>query len=401
MKPERRERDRTFAGRRGVFRLKIALVSPYDFAYKGGVVSHVVSLGNELSGRGHDVKILAPCSDPDQVETGEVELIPFGRSIPVPTAGSISRISFSVWHRPRLKATLENEGFDVVHLHEPLMPMFSLMCCFLARAPKIGTFHAYNENRASGYTIWKPVLARAADRLDARIAVSEPARDFANRYFPGDYKVIPNGIDVERFGKPAPWPKLMDRDKTNILFVGRMGEKRKGLRYLLGAYSTLKWEFPDLRLVIVGPGEPDPASYLTMGERAINDVVFTGPVSDDDLTGYYQAADIFCTPATGKESFGYVVVEAMAAGTPVVATSIPGFSGVMRDGEQGFLVEPKSEASIADALRVLILDRSLRQRFGAAGRDWAQQYRWNNLAESVIDCYRAAIHETPTAVGAA
>ncbi len=383
-----------------MFRLKIALVSPYDFAFKGGVVSHVVSLGNELSDRGHDVKILAPCSDPEQVETGEVELIPFGRSIPVPTAGSISRISFSVWHRPRLRATLENEEFDVVHLHEPLMPMFALMCCFLAKAPKVGTFHAYNESRASGYTFWKPVLARAASRLDGRIAVSEPARDFANRYFPGDYTVIPNGIDVERFGKPTPWPALMDRDKTNILFVGRIGEKRKGLRYLLGAYSTLKWEFPDLRLVIVGPGEPDPASYLTMGERAIDDVVFTGPVSDDELPGYYQAADIFCTPATGKESFGYVVVEAMAAGTPVVATSIPGFSGVMRDGEQGLLVEPSSEESIADALRILVLDRSLRQRLGAAGRTWAQQYRWNSLAESVIDSYRAAIQRTPAAVGA-
>ena len=383
-----------------MFRLKVALVSPYDFAFKGGVVSHVVSLGNELSKRGHDVKILAPCSDPEQVETGEVELIPFGRSIPVPTAGSISRISFSVWHRPRLRATLENEGFDVVHLHEPLMPMFALMCCFLAKAPKVGTFHAYNESRASGYTFWKPVLAKAASRLDGRIAVSEPARDFARRYFPGDYKVIPNGIDVARFGKPTPWPARMDREKTNILFVGRMGEKRKGLRYLLGAYSTLKWEFPDLRLVIVGPGEPDPASYLTMGERAIDDVVFTGPVSDDELPGYYQAADIFCTPATGKESFGYVVVEAMAAGTPVVATSIPGFSGVMRDGRQGFLVEPKSEESIADALRVLILDRSLRQRLGAAGRDWAQQYRWNSLAESVIDSYRTAIQQTPAPVGA-
>ena len=383
-----------------MFRLKVALVSPYDFAFKGGVVSHVVSLGNELSKRGHDVKILAPCSDPELVETGEVELISFGRSIPVPTAGSISRISFSVWHRPRLRATLENEEFDVVHLHEPLMPMFALMCCFLAKAPKVGTFHAYNESRASGYTFWKPVLAKAASRLDGRIAVSEPARDFARRYFPGDYKVIPNGIDVARFGKPTPWPARMDREKTNILFVGRMGEKRKGLRYLLGAYSTLKWEFPDLRLVIVGPGEPDPASYLTMGERAIDDVVFTGPVSDDELPGYYQAADIFCTPATGKESFGYVVVEAMAAGTPVVATSIPGFSGVMRDGGQGFLVEPKSEESIADALRVLILDRSLRQRLGAAGRDWAQQYRWNSLAESVIDSYRTAIQQTPAPVGA-
>ena len=119
-----------------------------------------------------------------------------------------------------------------------------------------------------------------------------------------------------------------------------------------------------------------------------------------ELPGYYQAADIFCTPATGKESFGYVVVEAMAAGTPVVATSIPGFSGVMRDGEQGFLAEPKSEESIADALRILIRDRSLRQRFGAAGRDWAQQYRWNSLAESVVDCYRAAIERTSAPVGA-
>ncbi len=383
------------------FPLKIALVSPYDFAYKGGVVSHIVSLGNELYRRGHDVKILSPCSEPERVETGSVELIPFGRSIPVPAAGSISRISFSVWQERKLRKTLENEGFDLVHLHEPLMPMFALMCCFLAKAPKIGTFHAFNESSGRGYTFWKPVLSRGASRLAGRIAVSDPAKDFANRYFPGDYTVIPNGMDVERFEKAAPRPKAMDRDKINILFVGRMGEKRKGLRYLLGAYSMLKWEYPDLRLVVVGSGEPDTSSYLLMGERALTDVVFTGPVSDEDLPGYYQAADIFCSPATGKESFGYVLIEAMASGTPVAATAIPGFLSVMKDGEHGFLVEPKSEESIAEALRKLIADPALRERFGSAGRLNARTYRWERLAEDMLKYYRAILERAPAPTGAA
>ncbi len=372
-------------------------MSPYDFSYKGGVVNHVASLGNELYRRGHDVKILSPCSAPDQAETGSVELIPFGRSVPVPAAGSISRISFSFWQNSRLKATLQNEDFDLLHVHEPLMPLFSLMCCFLGRAPKIGTFHAYNEGWGRGYTLLRPLLSLGAGRLAGRIAVSESAKAYANQYFPGEYKVIPNGMDVARFQKPGPVPRGIDPTKTNILFVGRMGEKRKGLRYLLGAYSVLKWDYPDLRLVVVGSGEPDTSSYLLMGERALTDVVFTGPVSDEELKNYYQAADIFCSPATGKESFGYVLLEAMASGTPVVATSIPGFLGVMNDGEQGFLVEPKSEEALASALRKLIEDPSLAQRFGAAGRANAQKYRWERLAEDMIAYYEAVLERSAAA----
>ena len=350
----------------------------------------MVSLSRELARRGHDVKILTPCSRPEP-EISDLEVLTFGRTVPLPTAGSIARISFSVWHEPRLRATLENERFDIVHVHEPLMPMFALMATYFSPSPTIGTFHAYNEGPGRGYIMWKPVLKRAAVRLSGRIAVSEPARQYVMRYFPADYEVIPNGIDVDRFATPARRPEIFRDDCINILFLGRLNEKRKGLRYLLGAYSMLKWEYPNLRLIVAGPGKPDPDSYRIMGERSINDVIFTGVVPHEELPGYFQSADVFCSPATGNESFGYVLAEAMAASRPIVATDIPGFATLVRDGREGLLVPPKDEHALADALRTLISDPALRARMGAAGRASVDDYRWDRVAGRVVNYYHSVL----------
>ena len=322
-------------------------------------------------------------------EIDGVEVLTFGRSVPFPASGSVARISFSVWHEPRLKATLESEKFDVVHVHEPLMPLFSLMALYVSPSLNIGTFHAFSETGGRGYRLGKRVLSRAADRLHGRIAVSEAARAFVSRYFPGDYTIIPNGTEVELFSRPAPRPKVMSPENIHLLFVGRVGEKRKGLRYLLGAYSTLKWEYPRLRLIVVGPGIPDADSYRIIGERNIQDVVFTGQLPRAELPSYYQHAAIFCSPATGKESFGFVLLEAMAASRPIVTTAIPGYKGVMRDGEQGLMVPPRDEKALADAVRLLLEDRALRTRMGAAGHRTAQLYDWSNVASQVLDYYAA------------
>ncbi|NQW20267.1 MAG: glycosyltransferase family 4 protein [Chloroflexi bacterium] len=368
--------------------MRIAQVSPYDLAHSGGVQRHVASLSRELQSRGHEVSILAPCTrDEPAVDVGDVDLRTFGRSVPVPTAGSIARISFSVWHEWRLKSMLENEKFDIVHIHEPLMPMFALTAARFSPSATIGTFHAYNEGRGRGYMFWKKVLNRGAIRLNGRIAVSEPAKQFANRYFEGDYRVIPNGLDVERFSSPAQRPSILRDDAINLVFVGRVNEPRKGLRYALGAYSLLKWQYPKLRLVVVGAGVPDRESYRIMGERSLDDVVFTGPVTDQELPGYYQHADIFLAPNTGKESFGFIIIEAMSASTPIIASNIPGFASVMTDGKEGLMVPPKDEAALADAIKRLIENPGLRAQLAVDGRATVHKYRWPHVADTVLSYY--------------
>jgi phosphatidylinositol alpha-mannosyltransferase len=373
--------------------LRIAQVSPYDFAHTGGVQRHIATLSRELKARGHAVSILAPCTrNEPAVDVGDVDLRTFGRSVPVPTAGSVARISFSVWQDWRLKSMLENEKFDIVHIHEPLMPMFALTASRFSPSTTIGTFHAFNEGRGRGYMFWQKVLNRGAIRLNGRIAVSEPAKHFANRYFEGNYRVIPNGLDVDRFSEPAARPTVLKEDAMNLLFVGRMNEPRKGLRYALGAYSLLKWEYPNLRLIVAGAGIPDRESYRIMGERALDDVVFVGPVSDDELPGYYQNADIFLAPNTGKESFGFIIIEAMSASTPIVASNIPGFASVMTDGREGLMVLPKDEAALAEAIRKLVKNPGLRTQYGMEGRSTVSQYRWNTVADRVLDYYEE-VHE--------
>jgi phosphatidylinositol alpha-mannosyltransferase len=376
--------------------MKIAMVSPYDFAIRGGVQTHVVELSNALIDAGHQVKVLAPCTGNQAVyDMRQADLITFGRTVPFVTAGSVARISISVWYQRKLKSVLESERFDIVHIHEPLMPLFGLMASYYSPSPTIGTFHAYNEGMGRGYVFWKPVLKKGAVRLNGRIAVSEPAKVFAGKYFPGDYTVIPNGVHYGRFSTPAPRPTVYKEDAFNVFFVGRMSEKRKGLKYLLGAYSMLKWDYPRLRLIVGGPGVPDRDSYRLMGERAIDDVIFVGPVSDEDLPGYYQHADVFCAPNTGKESFGMIVVEAMAAGTAVVATDILGFRSVMQDGRQGLLVEPKSERSIAEAVRRLITDPGERTQMGINGQMTARHYNWGRVTTDITSYYETVLERRP------
>ena len=367
--------------------MKIALVSPYDFAYPGGVVVHISQLGRQLERMGHTVKILAPAAAPKTL--GQDNLIAVGRPFPIPSGGSIARISLSVWKERRVKSVLKEEAFDVVHLHEPLAPVLPVTVLRFSNSVNIGTFHAFH-GKGLKYLLSRRLMGRWFHKLDARIAVSEPAYRYVSRAFPGDYKIIPNGVDVDLFSQEVPPFDAFNDGKLNILFVGRM-EKRKGLKYLLGAFGRLKWEHPDIRLIVVGPGSPGKDCYRIMAERNLQDVVFVGSVSGDALRRYYHTAHIFCSPATGKESFGIVLGEAMAAGKPIVASNIDGFRGVMTDGREGILVPPKSEEALALALQRLILDPALRQQMGNIGKATVQAYRWDRVAAQVVECYEEAL----------
>ena len=369
--------------------MKIAFVSPYDHAVPGGVSVHINKLAGQFREWGHSVRVIAPCSAPQSIE--DEDFIPMGRPVPVPSGGSIARISLSVWLRPRIKETLQREKFDVVHLHEPFsgfVPLNVLSQTASMGTPNVGTFHSFEGTWLYNVGVNR-VVRRHFRKLQGRIAVSRPAHQYISNHFPAEYRIIPNGIDVDEFATAEPFPHLQD-GMINLLFVGRL-EKRKGLKYLLGAFSRLKWDWPNLRLLVVGAGTPDEDSYRIMGERNLKDVEFLGRVSDEDKARYFKSADIFCSPATGRESFGIVLLEAMAAGKPVVATNIDGYASVISDGEEGLLVPPKQDEALANAISTLLGDPELRASLAGRALQKSNEYRWEIVAGRVMDYYGALI----------
>ena len=368
--------------------MKIAMVSPYDFTWPGGVTIHVSQLARELCRSGHEVQVLAPHSPSRECQDEDL-LVPLGRSVPLPSGGSIARVSLSWWLARKVRGLLEREQYDIIHLHEPMAPILPLTVLEYSNSVNVGTFHACH-NRHHLYKMSQPVIKRWHRRLHGTIAVSRAAMRYVNGTFPGNYEIIPNGIDVDHFSqKAAPFPQYQD-GKTNIIFVGRL-EKRKGLRYLLEAYGKLKWDLPELRLLVVGPGNPDKDSYQVLGSRNLQDVEFLGRVPYEDLPRYYASADIFCSPATGAESFGIVLLEAMAAGKPVVASDIEGYRGVMQHGDEGLLFQNKNVESLANALETLIRNPEMRQQLGLRGRQTAEAHRWQVVAGRVEEYYQACI----------
>jgi len=366
--------------------MKIALVSPYDFAYPGGVANHISSLGHYLAQMGHEVKVVAPASK--AITSLGDKFIPIGKPRPIPTSGSIARITISPRLSRNIKDVLVEENFDIIHLHEPLMPTLCINVLRLSHTVNIGTFHAFG---GKGYGFVRPLsrlyLNRLVSKLDGKIAVSKPAMEFVSKYFPGNYKIIPNGVDTAHFSPDvSPIDEFCD-GKINILFVGRL-EKRKGLDYLLKAYQRIKREIPNSRLIIVGPGSRLRGKYEKEVKHSdLEDVVFIGHITYDELPRYYKTADVFCAPATGWESFGIVLLEAMAVGKPVVASNIEGYASLVTDGVEGLLVPPKGDERLAQALISLMTDESLRQQMGARGILTAAAYDWKYIARQVLDYY--------------
>ncbi|HCL26439.1 MAG TPA: hypothetical protein DHW65_08870 [Dehalococcoidia bacterium] len=368
--------------------MKIGMVSPYDFTWPGGVTAHVAQLARELGRSGHEVQVLAPHSPSRECQDSDL-LVPLGRSVPLPSGGSIARVSLSWWLYPKVRALLKKEKFDIIHLHEPMAPILPLCVLEFSDTVNVGTFHA-SYARQHLYRMSSPIIKRWQQRLHGNIAVSPAAQRYVNNTFPGDYEIIPNGIDYDHFSANVrPFPKYQD-GKLNILFVGRL-EKRKGLRYLLEAYGRLKWEMPDIRLIVVGPGNPDRESYRVISSQNLQDVEFVGRASYEYLPRYYASADIFCSPATGAESFGIVLLEAMAAGKPVVASDIEGYRGIITHGEQGLLFPKKDSDALADTLRVLARDPELRQKLGGQGNKSAEDFRWEVVAGRVENYYETCL----------
>jgi phosphatidyl-myo-inositol alpha-mannosyltransferase len=370
--------------------MKIGLVSPYDWSYPGGVRDHVWHLAEQFISMGHDVRILAPASG-IQGKKPEKYILKMGGTTPIPINGSIARINLDPSLSQRVRAVLQRERFDVIHIHEPLVPGLSQQVLRSSRTLTVGTFHTasysniYSTSQlayASAYPLLRPLFYK----LSGHIAVSTAARQFISRYFPADYRIIPNGISLERFGPGVlPLPHLMD-GKRNILFLGRF-EKRKGAKYLLRAIPAIRERHPHTRFIFVGEGRLRAGFQRSVERKGWQDVIFTGYVSDEDKPRYFTSAHIFCAPAIGAESLGIVLLEAMASGTPIVASDIKGYATVITHGVDGILTPPRQPDELADAISHLLGNEPLRQQFIQAGLVKAQAYAWTHVARSVMDYY--------------
>ena len=365
--------------------MKIALVSPYDYAYPGGVGRHVAALARQFRARGHQVAIIVPGASDQEAEEAD-GIYRIGRVMPIPANGSVARITLSLRMVARVRRILAAEHFDVVHVHEPLMPALPPTVLRYSQTVNVATFHAYRHSYY-GYYYGRPVLRLLVNKLHGRIAVSRAALGYVGQYFPGCYSIIPNGVDLSRYRADVP-PIARYRDGIlNILFVGRW-EKRKGLTYLIRAYERVQRDFPNIRLLVVGPEGRHGRAYRNYVEyHGVRGIEFIGKVSDDELPRYYQSCDIFCVPSTSGESFGLVLPEAMASGKPVVTSDIEGYRQVVTHGVTGLLAPPRDEQALAEALCHLLADPAERARLGANGRLAAQQYDWERVAGQVLTFY--------------
>ena len=365
--------------------MRVALVSPYAWDRPGGVQSHIRSLAPALTKAGYEVTVVAPSAEKtvDSEANGErsYELITVGRTVPVPANGSVAPIAFGPRVAARTRAALDGLRPDVVHVHEPLIPSVSLLAVRSSTSPVVGTFHAATES-SLGYYAARPWLGREAKKIARRTAVSEAARALVSRYFPGDYSIVPNGIDVARFSKALP---LDLGDERTILFLGRI-ERRKGLEILIQAVASLR----DLRpkLLVVGRG-PREKIARALARRLQIDTEWVGAVDDETVPRLYKSADAFCAPNLGGESFGIVLLEAMAAGVPVVCSDLDAFAEV--GGDAVLLAERNNPRALAAGLRVTLgAGPEVRDRV-RAGEARAARFDWPTLVQELEDVYERAL----------
>jgi len=402
--------------------VRIALVSPYSWTYPGGVTRHIESLAAELTAGGHDARILAPF-DPDdalsvrlhrgarpQGRTVGDRFVSLGRTVGIPANGAVSNLAVSSRALLTLRRELRDGRYDVAHIHEPVAPIvgWDALCCAID-LPLVGTFHTYSENViTNGIAAVALGGRRRMNRLHARIAVSEAAAWTARRFYGGRYRIIPNGVRVpseqelapseegrapfhgagasapEHPGEAAPEWARVPAPQPRILFVGAAVE-RKGLPVLLRAFEALREHVP-ATLTLVGPCEQEVA-HLMLDDRGVRAL---GKVSEQRKCQELARADVLCAPSLHGESFGMVLTEAFAAATPVLASDIPGYRDVLRDGEEGELLAPGDPLALAEALRRLALDPARRARMAARARERAQRFAWPHVTAEVLDCYEEA-----------
>jgi phosphatidylinositol alpha-mannosyltransferase len=365
--------------------MKIGLVCPYIYPESGGVAQHVRYLYENLRLHGHDVRIITASHGPQRASEGDILRIGVGFSVPI--NASVGTLTFSPRYLGQIGAMLDRERFDVLHFHEPFVPFLSLFLLRESTSVNVATFHAY-AGFSPSYEFGSRALRGHAGRLHGRIAVSAAARHFIDRFFPGDYKVIPNGVDVPRFAAAVPLARWQD-GVPNVLFVGRH-EPRKGLLDLLKAHRLLRRTGFENRLLVVGSGPQEREARRYVATRGLQEVHFLGRVTEGEKAQLFRTADVFASPATGGESFGIVLLEAMAAGTAIVCSDIHGYKGVVRRDRDALLVPPGDSKALAGALARLLSDDERREAMARSGRERAEEYSWERVTAKVVTCGESA-----------
>jgi phosphatidylinositol alpha-mannosyltransferase len=365
--------------------MRVALACPYAWDDAGGVQVHVRELAVRLRADGHEVLVVTPArTDPE-----EPWVVRIGSPLNVPYNASNAPIDPRPWSRRRVRHALATFGPDVIHAHQPTAPSTGMWATLEARAPVVGTFHS-GATRARLYDVAAPLLRRAADRLAIRIAVSERAAAFERARIGGSFRVIPNGVDVERFAHAEPMALGPGR---KALFVGRLDE-RKGFRVAVEAFGLLGATRDDVHLVVAGDGpDRDAIDGLPLGARAR--VTMLGYVPNEELPAVTAACGVYLGAAVGGESFGVVLIEAMAAGVPVVASAIPGYDEVVTHDVSGILVPPRDPAALAEAAGRILDDPALGARLADGGRARAAELDWGRVVPAIVDCYDEAISQGP------
>ncbi len=370
--------------------MKIGIVSQSYYPRFGGVTEHVHHTAVELRRRGHDVTIIT-----SRFRGGAVERLPdverIGYNLLIPFNGAFVDLAVGIRLRSQLRGLLRRHRFDVLHTHAPLVPTLPLIAIETAECPQVGTFHT-TGGPSRLLELFRRPLEHRLQRLDARIAVSETAREYAARYFPGTYHIIPNGVDTDRFHPGvAPFEAWRDPARVNVLFVGRL-DPRKGVHLLLDAMpEVVRRTAGRARLLVVGDSYLR-SKYEAAVPAALRDHVrFFGHVPAADLPRWYATGDIFVSPASGNESFGIVLVEAMAAGRTVLASDIPGYRSVVIPDENGVVFPPGDREALAAALVALVQDPERRAALAARGRARAFEFAWPRVTDRIEALYRDAI----------
>jgi phosphatidylinositol alpha-mannosyltransferase len=369
--------------------VRIGIATTSWYPWLGGVTENAAGSAAALRDVGHEVHVLT--GGPPRPDDG-ADVHRVVRRTTIPWKGASASLTFGWRISHRLAGLYRRLALDVVHVHAPLAPGLPIAAVLAARragVPVVGTFHAAADSDLP-YLLFNPLLRRVADRLDLRLAVSEPARALVARYFPGIYRILPNGVDVERFRPDLPPADLVPGGGPVVLCVGRL-DPRKGVAHLVDAMGDLTRRIPGVRLVVVGDGPLRPALERQAQRAAPGYVRFAGAVPPSELPGWYAAADVVCCPATHNESFGIVILEAMACARPVVATDIPGYRVLMRDGENGRVVPPGHPEALSNALAGVLSARERAHRMGASGRQTALEYEWRVIGERLERCYEEVI----------
>lgn len=360
--------------------MRIGMVCPYSFDVHGGVQAHVLQLAEVFHARGHEVSVLAPSSPhvklPDYVVSG-------GKAVPIPYNGSVARLRFGPATHRMVKKWIAHGDFDVLHLHEPNAPSLSVLALMIAEGPIVATFHT-STTKSLALGIFQGILRPWNEKIVGRIAVSDLARRWQMEALGSDAVEIPNGVDVASFASAPPLPGYPRPGKT-VLFLGRFDEPRKGMAVLLGALPALVEHFPDIEILIVGRGDEDELRQEA-GDLA-GHLKFLGQVDDAVKASALRSADVYCAPNTGGESFGIVLVEAMAAGTAVVASNLDAFRRVLCDGEAGRLVDVEDSAALAEGLIAVLADAKLRSRYVKAATAAVGRYDWSVVADEIMRVY--------------